>query len=103
MPRLIDDVHKQIIQLIPLEQISLREELENFIKSLWNKAPEVRLGPEVYIPYAEILAKWINPFNENLSDWESQVVSIYNGVDINKQYEEEMKDYDYQSTYNDTQ
>ncbi len=93
MGRLIEDVHKQIYRIIPLDKIELRGNLRAYVDSLWNKAPEVRSGPEVYLPYASILSAWIDPHGENLADWEIQVIKIFNGV--KEEFEEDMDDYDY--------
>jgi hypothetical protein len=97
MVRLIEDVHKQIYRIIPVDKIELRGDLRAYVDSLWNKAPEVRSGREVYLPYASILSTWIDPHGENLADWEIQVIKIFNGENkenIND-YEEDMEDYDY--------
>lgn len=73
----IVNVHSQIYAIIPKENEEFREELEEFINSTWNLAPEVRSGPEVYIPYTNILYKYIP--NPNC-DWQIKVRDIFNGV-----------------------
>ena len=93
MVRLIEDVHRQIYRTIPVDQIEFRGNLRKYVDGLWNKAPEVRSGPEVYLPYAEILSKWIDPHAENLPKWQIQVINIFNGV--NEEFEEDMEDFDY--------
>ena len=93
MTRLIEDVHEKIYKLIPLEQVELRRELDTFIQTLWNIAPEVRSGPEAYIPYASILSKWINPNAENLVLWQNRVIAIFTGS--SEEFKEDMSDFDY--------
>lgn len=94
MSRLIEQVYEQIIVKIPKEQVKLREDLEKFIGGLWNKAPEVRSGPEVYLPFANILAQHIDPHECNLTGWKKQVVDIFNG-ESNGELVEDMEDFDY--------
>ena len=94
MSRLIEQVYEQIIVKIPKEKVKLREDLKKFIAGLWNKAPEVRTGPEVYLPFANILAQHIDPHACNLTEWEKQVVDIFNG-EANDEFVEDMDDFDY--------
>jgi hypothetical protein len=100
MGRLIEEVNKKIYRAIPVEQIKFRKELLNYMETLWNKAPEVRSGPDVYMQYASILAKWIDPHCENLKPWEKNIIDIFNGVEEKTEEKtEEMKvdieDFDY--------
>lgn len=66
MSRYIDDVHKKIYNAIPSSEIDLRQELNDYMASIWNKAPEVRKTSETYLPYYFILQKYI-PNIDNLS------------------------------------
>jgi len=59
MGRFIEDVHKKILEQIPANQKEFREELQNYIDSLWNIAPEVRKSSHTYIPYFNIMFKFI--------------------------------------------
>ncbi len=93
MGRLIEEVHQQIYRAIPFDQIQLRNELRTYVETLWNKAPEVRAGPEVYLPYASILAKWIDPHSENIKPWQKNIIDIFNGVE--EEIIEDMEDFDY--------
>jgi hypothetical protein len=93
MGRLIEEVNKKIYKAIPVEQIEFRSELRNYVETLWNKAPEVRSGPDVYLQYASILAKWIDPHGENLKPWEKNIIDIFNGVE--EEMVEDMDDFDY--------
>ena len=64
MGRFIEDVHKKILEQIPSNQIEFREELQNYIDSLWNIAPEVRRSSHTYIPYFNIMSKYIPNITE---------------------------------------
>ncbi len=64
MGRFIEDVHKKILEQIPTNQTEFREELQNYIDSLWNIAPEVRRSSHTYIPYFNIMVKYIPNITE---------------------------------------
>lgn len=81
-PRDIVDVYDKIISVIPNENYEFKNELTKYINSLWNKAPEVRCGAETFIPFENILLKFIpNILNlkENDPRWQFNVLDIYNG------------------------
>ncbi len=93
MTRLIEEVYKQIDTKIPESEIQFRTELKKYVESLWNKAPEVRMGPEVYIPFIAILEKYINPHAENLPQWQLDIINIFN--DTYTENFDDMNDYNY--------
>lgn len=96
MSRPIEQVYGKIIKQIPQDQVDLRVELEKFIEGIWNKAPEVRRGPELYLSFAHILAQHIDPHESHLSGWKKQVVDIFNGnPNENSEFVEDMDDFDY--------
>ena len=83
IPRNILDVHKEIMNVIPDENIIFKNDLQKYIDSIWNKAPEVCRGSDTFIPYTFILYKYIpNPhtLNENDPNWKFKVRDIFNGV-----------------------
>jgi len=85
VPRDIVDVCEQIIQAIPVDQIKLKKELEDYIGSLWNKAPEVKRGSETFIPVANILISNIPKILELTSEdpkWNFDVRNIFKGKPI---------------------
>jgi len=81
MARLIEDVHDRIIKVIPETETDLLQDLDKFINSIWNKAPEVRCSSEVYVPYYNIL--WNHGFGEldrdQDPDWKFHVRDIFAG------------------------
>ena len=97
MSRQIEDVYKQIIEKIPESEHELKKNLDKFIESIWNKAPEVRTGLEVYLPFANILAQYIHPHEFNFTGWKKEVVDIFNGNGNTEtlECEEDMTDFDY--------
>lgn len=96
MSRPIEQVYDKIIKHIPQDQINLKEELKKFIEGIWNKAPEVRRGPELYLPFANILAQYIDPHESHLSGWKKQVVDIFNGKENESlEFVEDVGDFDY--------
>lgn len=92
MSRYIDDVHKKIYDAIPSSEIEFRNELKEYIESIWNKAPEVRKSSETYIPYYLILKKYI-PDLENLSSsepiWHVKCRNIFCNIDCDSNNNQE--------------
>lgn len=78
----IIDVYEKINKVIPLEYDKFKKELEDYIDSLWNQSPEVRMSSHTFIPFANILIKHI-PNILHLSNederWKSDVRNIFNG------------------------
>jgi hypothetical protein len=57
--RLVIDVIKQIIPIIPEDKTELMDELQTFKKSLWNKAPELQRNADCWVPFIQLLNKHI--------------------------------------------
>jgi hypothetical protein len=81
----IYQVHEQIIKRIPESESELINNLNKFIASLWNQAPEVRKGPEVYLPYGDILNYYIPSYDETKSEdiWKKNINYIFNFTNQN--------------------
>jgi len=80
IPRDILIVYEQIVTVIPETEYELINELENFVKSLCNIAPEIRYTREVYIPFCNILQKHIPMIvnlNNNDEKWKFEVRDIF--------------------------
>ena len=69
------DVSKQIIDIIPKNEIELINEIENYIKPLWNQAPEVLKGSYCWSPFLSILNEKIPVISE---DWQIKIKEIIN-------------------------
>lgn len=76
--RNIIDVHTQIINVIP-DDNDLKRELDDYISSLWNIAPEVLQSAETYVPYSFILSKYVTFTDDNEPKWKYQVKDIFCG------------------------
>jgi hypothetical protein len=79
IPRDIIDVHLQIYNVIPEENIEFKNELKKYINSILNIAPECRISARTYVGYSIILSKYIQDVNENDSNWKNQVINIFSG------------------------
>jgi hypothetical protein len=74
-PRDVAVVCEQILNIIPNSEIELRNELREFHDSLWNKAPEIRRGSELWKPFGNILSSNIHVIDE---DWKQQILKVFN-------------------------
>ena len=81
--RQIIDVHNNIIKVIPETETDFIKELQQFIDAnIWNKAPEITSSSEVYIPYFNILFKYIPNYfelNEGDEQWMIECRDIFAG------------------------
>ena len=74
--RSVIPVANKIMNKIPIENIKFIEDINNFIKKLWNQAPELLHGAECWIPFTNIL----NNHLDNIDDvWQKEVIDIYMG------------------------
>lgn len=53
--RLVEDVLKIIMNIIPTNEVELIKNLGNFDKSLFYKSPELRRSADCWIPFINIL------------------------------------------------
>ena len=86
IPRDIIDVYAQIDAAIPDEYVELKRDLKTFIDSIWNLAPEVRRGPSVYLPFADIVVEHIPTIRalDNAEPvWKYNVRDIFTGKPMN--------------------
>jgi hypothetical protein len=78
----IIEVYNKIIKVIPDDQVELKTLLKEFIDSLWNKAPEIRRGPETFVPFGNILINNISnilELNHDEPRWKFDVRDIFEG------------------------
>ena len=81
----IYDVYEIINSYIPFEYNELKKDLKNYIDSIWNQAPEVRRSSETYIPFANILIKYIpniSCLEPNDDKWKFNIKDIFEGKSI---------------------
>jgi hypothetical protein len=70
-PRCVEDVLKQIVVIVPPNETLLLEQLNKFYYSLDNKAPELRSGPDCWVPLIDILNYFIP--NKDDAEWKKQL------------------------------
>ena len=73
------DICEMVMEIIPDTEIVLLQELRKFSNSLWNKAPELRKGSELWIQFGIILQQYIGESFDK--DWKMRVINIYNDKD----------------------
>jgi hypothetical protein len=84
----IRDIVSTINDEIPPDYIEFKQSLKNYIEtSIWNKAPEVRVSKEMYLPFLSILLQYIPNLSE-LTDndpvWMFSVRNIFANECIEK-------------------
>jgi hypothetical protein len=67
---------EQLLNVIPEEELCLKNILNDYKKSLWNKAPEVRRSSGCWLPLKNILEQHITDLED---DWKKQLLNIFNG------------------------
>ena len=70
-PRCVEVVLLQIFDIIPTTEVELIKQLKKFHDSLDNKAPEVRSGPDCWVPLIDILNYFIP--NKDDAEWKNQL------------------------------
>lgn len=74
--RSVIQVANKIIAKIPVENVQFIADINNFVKELWNQAPEVLKGSQCWIPFTNILRFHL----DNIEDgWQKEVADIYMG------------------------
>ena len=74
-PRNIIDISKQIMDIIPKNEIEIINEIENYIRPLWNQPPEVLKGSLCWSQFSSILNEQIPIISE---DWQIKIRTIIN-------------------------
>ena len=78
--RLVEDVLKIIMKIIPTNEVELIKDLNNYDKSLFNKAPEVRRGADCWIPFINILDLHIPNI---VDEWHIKIRDVLNNDNAN--------------------
>lgn len=71
--RFVEDVLKQVLEVIPSCEVELIRELDLFKQSLHNKAPEIRRAAECWEPFINILNYCI-PYK--VEEWHFKIKDI---------------------------
>jgi hypothetical protein len=75
------DVYIKIIKIIPDNEINLKSELELYINTLWNQAPEILVSKFCWIPFINILN---NNIPNIYKDWHFEIRKIITNKLIDK-------------------
>jgi hypothetical protein len=75
MERSIEKVLDELLVVIPTTEMELIKDLKDFQDNLWNKAPEVRMSREGFLPVQNILCKHILLFD---TKWKLDTLHIFN-------------------------
>jgi hypothetical protein len=78
--RLVEDVLKIIMNIIPENEVELIKDLDSYDKSLFNKAPELRRSGECWIPFINILDLHIPNI---VDEWHVKIRDILNNENSN--------------------
>lgn len=71
--RSVIDVIKLLTNIIPKNEIELINELNKYVKTLYNKAPELLKSSDCWIPFIHILNYYIPDIIE---DWHIQIDNL---------------------------
>jgi hypothetical protein len=74
-PRLVNEIIRVVIEIIPESETTLINELKNYKKTLFNQAPESLSGSYCWIPFINILNNHINDIKE---EWQIKIRDILN-------------------------
>ena len=66
-----------MMRVIPHEEVELRTDIQTYIDSIWNLAPEVLCGSECFIRIQTILNNNIDTDNYD-ADWVHTIAEIFN-------------------------
>jgi hypothetical protein len=75
--RSVDDFIIQILQIIPEKEKKFICELEDYLNSLWNKGPEIKIDFQGWKPLTNILNKHIPIVSE---EWQRKIQNICNNI-----------------------
>jgi hypothetical protein len=73
-PRNVIIIAEEIYKLIPDDQIKFKEDVNDFIKNLWNQAPEALLTGYNWGKFGVIINKHINDIKE---EWRKNIIDIF--------------------------
>jgi hypothetical protein len=77
IPRSVINVIDQLLDVIPMDEVKLIEELNKYKNSLWNRAPETLYTNHCWIPLQKILQKRITTID---CEWKEKILQIFNNT-----------------------
>ena len=69
-PRKVNDIAKQILEIMPESEIYAREQIKKFIEGLWNQAPEMLTDAYNWNKFISLLNLVIN---SEPTEWKNQI------------------------------
>lgn len=78
-PRLVNDIIRVVLEIIPESETILINELKNYKKSLFNQAPESLSGSHCWIQFINILNNHIHDIKE---EWQIKIRDILNNGEM---------------------
>jgi hypothetical protein len=76
MPERVDFVVQKFMQIIPEMETNLRSVILNYLETkIWNKAPEIRNGYDLWMDLFHILKYNIGDMD---AEWKREILKIYN-------------------------
>jgi hypothetical protein len=73
--RSVSAVIPKLLEVIPETETALITDINRFNSGLWNKALELRMSGDYWIPLGRILGTHVQSFDE---PWQQQLLNIYN-------------------------
>ena len=77
--RCVVEIMTKILDIIPEEEVSFRDDIKIYMKSLWNVSPELRRSADYWIPLQNILVNNFTEINEG-EDWKMTSIKIFNNT-----------------------
>lgn len=74
-PRDVYEICEEILKLVPDTETELLYDLMAFRDTLWNKAPEIRKGPDLWRHFGYIMNQHIRSTDET---WQKNLIRIFN-------------------------
>ena len=76
MPERVDFVMQKFMQIIPETETNLRNAISNYLENkIWNKAPEIRNGYDLWMDLFNILKYNVGDMD---AEWKQEILKIYN-------------------------
>jgi hypothetical protein len=80
MPERVDFVMKKFMQIIPETETNLRSKISNYLENnIWNKAPEILNGYDLWMDLFHILKYNIGEMD---AEWKQEILKIYNEAKV---------------------
>ena len=80
MSRSIITVSNQMLKVIPLEQVELRNDIQTYIDSIWNLAPEMLCDGPRFTTVQNILTRHIRNATQDSEEWILALIKIFNNI-----------------------